>query len=156
MKIVEILEDLKQNGLQTKKLQESAKLQDVETKKSLNDKLGENIDKVNKALEEQNKRLVEVDGGIKKDFDNIGQKFQIIGKDIDRLKSQMITQQQLNFVVEDVKKFKEQIINELEKSTESDNSFYDFSKHTNDEILDTGKKILIQKNIKRLLSSLNI
>ena len=140
MKIVEILEDLKQNGLQTKKLQESAKLQDVETKKSLNDKLGENIDKVNKALEEQNKRLVEVDGGIKKDFDNIGQKFQIIGKDIDRLKSQMITQQQLNFVVEDVKKFKEQIINELEKSTESDNSFYDFPKHTNDEILDTGKK----------------
>ncbi len=147
IKLNEVLEDLKQSGLQNQRLQENAKQQDLEIKKNINDKLGESFIKVNLALDEQNKRLIEIDSGIKKDFNGINQRFQTVGKDINKLKSQMITQQQLNFVIEDLKKFKELVIAELGKlsETETDNSFYDFSKHTNDEILDMGKKNLDSK-----------
>jgi TolA-binding protein len=151
IKIANLVEDLRQNHLVTEisykeikenidKTQTQVKKQEVETKKSLNEKIKESFAEVNKALKEQNGRLVEIEKGLSKDFDEVDKKIATIGQTLEKINSQYVTQKQLDFIVGEFNSFKETVISEFEKLSKGRDDYYDFSKHSNVEIFEEGKK----------------
>jgi TolA-binding protein len=151
LKIANLIEDLKQNHLVTEisykeikenidKTQSQVKQQEVETKMTLNEKIKESFAQVNEALIQQNNKLVEMEKGISRDFEEINEKFISMGKSIEKINKQYVTQKQLDFIVEDFNRFKESVLSEFEKLSKENDDFYDFNKHSNLEIFEEGKK----------------
>jgi TolA-binding protein len=152
-KIDNLINDLEQNHLITeinyKKIQEDmsktqsqVEKQKLETKKTLNQKIEESFKKVNGALEKQDKTLTKIKKGFDKDFRQIQKKIKQIGIKLTKIDKQYVTQKQLDFVVEDFNRFKETVIGEFENLAKKDDSYFDFSKHTNQEIFRKGKKYI--------------
>ena len=149
--ISNLIDDLQQNHLITeinyKKIEEKMKKTDskvqatkIETKKTLNEKIEDSFAQVNKALEKQNQRLIEIENGFNTDFLKMKNKIKKIGSVIDKINKQYVTQKQLDFIVEDFNRFKETVIGEFEKLSKDNDNYYDFSRHTNQEIFKKGKK----------------
>jgi len=150
-KISNLINDLQQNHLITeinyKKIEAKMKKTDskvqatkIETKKTLNEKIEDSFSQVNKALAKQNQRLVEIENGFNTDFINIQKKLKKISIILNKINKQYVTQKQLDFVVEDFNRFKETVIGEFEKLSKENDNYYDFSRHTNQEIFKKGKK----------------
>ena len=151
MKISNLIDDLKQNHLVTEisykkikenidKTQSQVQRNDIETKKSLNEKIKDSFSQVNIALEKQNQRLIEIEHGIDKDFDQVQTKIKKMGKILNKINKQYVTQKQLDFVVKEFNQFKETVIGEFEKLSKEDSNYFNFSKHSNSEIFEKGKK----------------
>ena len=151
LKISNLIDDLQQNHLITEisyqKIQESidktksqAQKNNLENKKSLNEKIKDSFAQVNIALEKQNQRLIEIEIGVAKDFQLIQSRLKRIEKILDKINKQYVTQKQLDFVVEEFNRFKETVIGEFEKLSKESDNYYDFSRHTNVEIFEKGKK----------------
>lgn len=151
LKIANLIDDLRQNHLVTEigyqKLQENmnktnsqAKKEDVETKKSLNEKIKDSFAQVNSALKKQNRRLLNIEQGVDVDFKKFQNKLNKTNTALEKVNKRYVTQKQLDFIVKEFNKFKETVIGEFEKLSKEDDNYYNFSKHTNVEIFKQGKK----------------
>ena len=151
LKISTLIDDLQQNNLITeigyKKIQDTmnksknrAQKKDIEIKKSLNEKIKDSFNQVNVALEKQNLQLIEIEKGVDQDFKSIQKKLKQMKRVIDKINKQYVTQKQLDFIVEDFNRFKETVIGEFEKLSKESDNYYDFSRHSNVEIFEKGKK----------------
>jgi len=153
LKIATLIDDLKQNNLVTeityKEIKENlnqtkkqVKKQGAEAKKTLNEKIKESFQQVNDALKKQDERLVKIEKGFAEDFKSVEKKLVSIGQKLERINSEYVSQKQLDFVVEEFNTFKETVIAEFEKLSKERDDYYDFSKHSNQEIFRDAKKNL--------------
>jgi TolA-binding protein len=154
-KIDKLMDDLRENNLITEikykeisrninSTQNRVKQQEVETKKSLNEKIKESFAHVNSVLEKQEKRLGEIEKGIETDYKNIQTKLNSIKNNILKIEKKykdFVTKKQLDFVVEDINAFKETVISEFEKLSKFRENYYDFTQHSNYEIFSEAKKM---------------
>jgi TolA-binding protein len=165
IKTDKLIEDLKQNSLITeinfKKLKDDvnktkSQVENTknETKKTLNQKIQESFDEVNSALEKQDLRLAEIEKSIKEDYKTLIKKIQSLERRVKKIKSNYVTQKQLNSVVESLNNFKETVLAEFENLAKKSDEL-DCSKHSNPDIFSKGKKAIQLGKYKEAIKCFN-